>query len=83
MAWQLGDSAVRRFTGPLSDNIGTPPSVTNYVLQLAGELADHLQTPEAVIAFSEDALRHIESLPLGGNRSSSPYPLQLKPLVRR
>ena len=82
VAWQLGDSAVRRFTGTLSDDIGTPPSVTNYVLQLAGELADHLQTPEEVLAFSADALRHIDSLPPGTTRGSSPYPTALQPLVR-
>ena len=82
VAWQLGDSAVRRFTGVLSDDIGTPPSVTNYVLQLAGELADHLQTPEAVMAFSADALRHIDSLPPGTTRGSSEYPAGLLPLVR-
>ncbi len=81
VAWQLGDSAVRRFTGPLPDDIGAPSSVTNYVLQLAGELADHLQTPEAVIAFSQGALRHIESLPSGTKRSGSEYPTSLRPLV--
>ena len=81
VAWQLGDSAVRRFTGPLPDDIGAPSSVTNYVLQLAGELADHLQTPEAVIAFSQDALRHIDSLPVGTARSGSEYPTALRALV--
>ena len=82
VAWQLGDSAVRRFVGPLSDDIGTPPSVTNYILRLAGELADHLQTPETVIAFSEKALGHIDTLPIGSTRTSSAHPGKLADLVR-
>ena len=40
--WQLADSVVRRYGGELPVDIGALASVTQYVLGLADQLADHL-----------------------------------------
>ena len=80
VAWQLADVAVRRHSGELSEDIGTPPSVTGYVLQLAAQLADHLQDPVAVGEFTDLTTAHIESLPAGA-RGGSRYPGELARLV--
>jgi DNA helicase-2/ATP-dependent DNA helicase PcrA len=80
VAWQLSDTAVRRFAGDLPDDIGTPASVTGYVLQLAADLADHLQTPDAVADFTARVMAHIESLPIGRGARSE-YPGELKNFV--
>jgi DNA helicase-2/ATP-dependent DNA helicase PcrA len=81
VSWQLSDSVVRRFDGELDDDIGAPSSVTNYVLQLAGELADHLRAPEEVIAFTDEVMARIDSLPPGPGARSE-YPGELAKLVK-
>ncbi|MCW2529426.1 MAG: helicase UvrD [Pseudonocardiales bacterium] len=81
VSWQLSDSVVRRFDGELDDDIGAPSSVTNYVLQLAGELADHLRTPAEVITFTDDMMARIDSLPPGPGARSE-YPGELAKLVK-
>lgn len=78
--WQIADAVVRRYGGPLDDDIGTPGAIVGYVLQLSGELSDHLSDVSAVERFTDDLLRAIESLPLGKN-VRTPYPGELNKLV--
>lgn len=80
-AWQLADAAVRRNGGELDDDIGEPSSVVGYVLQLAGELCDHLQSTESVQRYTDDLLAHIDALPAGPGRLSQ-YPGELARLVK-
>ena len=78
--WQIADSVVRRYSGDMDDDIGTPGSIVGYVLQLAAELSDHLRTDASVDAFTDDLLAVIESLPLG-NGVQAAYPGALAKLV--
>ncbi len=78
--WQIADRVVRRYGGPLDDDIGTPGSIVGYVLQLAGELSDHLSDVGTVERFTDDLLRAIEALPSGKN-VRAPYPGELNKLV--
>ena len=94
VAWQLADAVSRNHPDPLPDDIGAPSSVPRYVLEMAGQLADHLAEIDAVEQMCEQTLDWFETLPLGRN-IRSPYPgdtakfvdslrhrLALLPLVR-
>ena len=72
MRWQLADSVVRRYGGELPVDIGALASVTQYVLGLADQLADHLVTPDDVVDFASTALADWDSLPWGSARSATP-----------
>ena len=72
MRWQLADSVVRRYGGELPVDIGALASVTQYVLGLADQLADHLVTPDDVADFASTALADWDSLPWGSARSATP-----------
>ena len=53
LSWQLAASIVAAYDGPM-DAVGwTPQTVTAAVLQLAGDLAEHLQDPPAVIEVGD------------------------------
>ena len=70
--WQLADTVVRRYGGELPLDIGALASVTQYVLGLADQLADHLVTPDDVVEFVSTALADWDSLPWGSARSATP-----------
>ena len=72
MRWQLADSVVRRYGGELPVDIGALASVTQYVLGLADQLADHLVTPDDVVDFASTALADWDGLPWGSARSATP-----------
>ena len=94
VAWQLADAVSRNHPDPLPDDIGAPSSVPRYVLEMSGQLADHLAGIDDVERLCQDTLDWFETLPLGRN-IRSPYPgdtakfidslrhrLALLPLVR-
>lgn len=49
--WQLAARAVATYDGPMDAVVWTPPTVTAAVLELAGELTEHLRSPDEVRAF--------------------------------
>ncbi len=71
--WQLSDAVVRRFNDSLPPTIGALPSVVQYVMRLADQLADHLVTAEDVERFCDELLAEWAALPdAPGARSSTP-----------
>ena len=50
VAWQIAARVVSGYGGPMDAVTWSPPAVTAAVLMLAGELAEHLRTPDDVIA---------------------------------
>nr|WP_221308739.1 ATP-dependent DNA helicase [Nocardiopsis mwathae] len=52
-SWQLAARIVAEYDGPMDAITVTPGSVTGRVLELAGELADHLRTPDDVRGVGE------------------------------
>ena len=89
LSWQLAASIVAAYDGPM-DQVGwTPQTVTAAVLQLAGDLAEHLREPADVIevgdwlAVRQAALRG--RLPAGVRKiiESQRAREQLLPLVTR
>jgi DNA helicase-2/ATP-dependent DNA helicase PcrA len=69
--WQLADTAVRAHSGSLPADIGTPGSVVNWVLAMAGQFADHLVTPEQVDGFCTSALATVETILAAGKRTKT------------
>ncbi|WP_329104257.1 DEAD/DEAH box helicase [Micromonospora sp. NBC_01699] len=50
--WQLADLLVRTYDGDMSDVDRMPSTITDAVLALAGELAEHLVTPDELAAWT-------------------------------
>jgi DNA helicase-2/ATP-dependent DNA helicase PcrA len=53
LSWQLAASIVAAYDGPMDEIGWTPQTVTAAVLQLAGDLAEHLRAPQDVRAVGE------------------------------
>jgi len=51
LSWQLAAGIVAAYDGPMEEITWTPQTVTAAVLELAGDLAEHLREPEDVIAL--------------------------------
>ncbi|MDT4915856.1 MAG: ATP-dependent helicase UvrD/PcrA [Pseudonocardiales bacterium] len=94
VAWQLADTVSRNHPDLLPEDIGAPSSVPRYVLEMSGQLADHLAGADEVAQLCQETLNWFETLPLG-RAIRSPYPgdtarfvdslrhrLALLPLVR-
>src|SRR5262249_55093326 len=50
--WQLADAVVRAYEGDMSDVDRAPSPVIDAVLHLAGDLAEHLVTPDELAAWT-------------------------------
>ncbi len=65
--WQIASRVVAGYDGPVDKITWTPDSVTAAVLELAGEMADHLRTPDEVRAVGERLSEQAAALPAGRN----------------
>jgi DNA helicase-2/ATP-dependent DNA helicase PcrA len=63
LSWQLAASIVAAYDGPMDAVQWTPQTVTAAVLQLTGDLAEHLRTPGEVRAEGEWLARQQAALP--------------------
>jgi DNA helicase-2/ATP-dependent DNA helicase PcrA len=88
--WQLADSVVRTYDGDMTDVAAAPSTVVDAVLHLAGDLAEHLRTPDDVAAWTGRFYGDVLAIP--GSKVPAPVKrvldrqkarLQLLPLVRR
>jgi DNA helicase-2/ATP-dependent DNA helicase PcrA len=73
VAWQLADQVSRNHPDELPEDIGAPSSVPRYVLEMSGQLADHLARVAEVERLCTETLEWFETLPLGRS-IRSPYP---------
>jgi DNA helicase-2/ATP-dependent DNA helicase PcrA len=62
--WQLAHRVVATWTRDL-DTDRVPVTVTRYLLELAGELAEHLVDEDELAAYSEEVAAAIENAPRG------------------
>ena len=75
VAWQIAARVVAGYGGPMDAVSWSPPAVTAAVLMLAGELAEHLRTPDEVAAVGEWLNAQAAALPgtaRGGGRLPAP-----------
>ncbi|HEX5741267.1 MAG TPA: ATP-dependent helicase, partial [Pilimelia sp.] len=61
--WQLADRVVRGYDGDMAAVDRAPATVVADVLALAGELAEHLVTPDALAGWTEAFLARVDALP--------------------
>ncbi|MEV6492061.1 ATP-dependent helicase, partial [Actinoplanes sp. NPDC051633] len=61
--WQIVDSLVRSYTGEMTGLNRAPGTVTDDVLALAGELAEHLRSPDELAAWTGRFFAEVQSLP--------------------
>ena len=64
MCWQLADRVMRTHDGELPEDIGAPPSVVQYLLQLCGQSADHLVAADDVERWCAKLCEVIAALPV-------------------
>ncbi len=61
--WQLVDLLVRNHDGDMSDVERSPSAVTDAVLALAGDMAEHLVTPDELAAWTGRFFAEVQSRP--------------------
>ena len=64
--WQLAHEVVVAWDGPMEGIDKVESTVTNAVVSLAGELAEHLRTPQDIADFSRRTLAHLEGVAASG-----------------
>ncbi|WP_220432841.1 hypothetical protein, partial [Raoultella terrigena] len=64
--WQLAHEVVMAWDGPMADIDKVESTVTNAVVSLSGELAEHLRTPADVEDFAAGTLRHLHAVETSG-----------------
>src|SRR5699024_7705345 len=57
--WQLAHEVVMAWDGPMEEIDKVEATVTNAVVALSGELAEHVRTPADVEAFAAEVLGHL------------------------
>lgn len=60
--WQLAHEVVLAWDGPMEDIDKVESTVTNAIVSLAGELAEHLCTPQDIEDFARGVLAHLEGV---------------------
>jgi DNA helicase-2/ATP-dependent DNA helicase PcrA len=63
VAWQLAANIVAAYNGPMDEITWTPQTVTAAVLELAGDLAEHLRQPDDVTALGRWLQAEHDALP--------------------
>jgi len=69
-AWQLAAEAVSRWDGPMDDVVKSEATVIQAVMALAGEMAEHVRTPDEVTDHLDAVLARLDALPDGEGRGS-------------
>ena len=67
-AWQYANEVVSRYDGDVDDITSAESSVTQAVVSLAGELAEHLRQPEEIAAFVDAFEVGMAAVPVGTTR---------------
>lgn len=63
--WQLASGSTEVYDGDMSFVDWTPPTVSTAVLDLAGQLAEHLRTADELVDWTEAFVRRVAGLPKG------------------
>lgn len=70
-AWQYASEVVSAYDGPMDDVGFAESTVTAAVVDLAGEMAEHLLTPEQVEAYLNQVLEAVAATPKGESRAKN------------
>ena len=86
--WQLADAVMRAYDGDMSAVTSAPSTVTDAVLRLSADLAEHLRTPDELAAWTGRFFAEVHgrsgkiTKPVRDLLSRQQARLQLLPLVR-
>lgn len=69
-AWQYAAEVVAAYDGPMDDVAGAEATVIGAVVDLAGELAEHLRTPADVAAYLDRVQTALATIPQGATRAA-------------
>ncbi|MDO5699671.1 MAG: ATP-dependent DNA helicase, partial [Dermatophilus congolensis] len=72
LAWQLADSCVATYDGPMDLVDRSPAAVTNAVLSLSGQMAEHLRDISDVREYLESVISDIDALPMAPGKRAVP-----------
>jgi DNA helicase-2/ATP-dependent DNA helicase PcrA len=78
MAWQYASQVTESYDGPMDSVDRVLGTVTGDVLALAGEVSEHLATPEQIRALAAAVHDHVDRLPRGPGQKGAGLP---KPLA--
>ena len=81
-AWQLAHEAVLAYDGPMDEVTKADSTITAAVLDLAGELAEHLVTLADVQAHLEEVIDALERVPRGEPSSRRTYPAKAREVTQ-
>jgi DNA helicase-2/ATP-dependent DNA helicase PcrA len=79
--WQVADSVVRHYDGSFATEPGVVATVTDRLLNLAGQLADHLVDPRQVERLTERMIADLTALPLKPTARSREWPEAVQKLL--
>ncbi|HEU5271037.1 MAG TPA: UvrD-helicase domain-containing protein, partial [Jatrophihabitans sp.] len=79
--WQAADSVVRNYTGTFAEMPGVIATVTERVLDLAGQLADHLAGPDQIRELGQRLRAELEPLPLKPRARTREWPAIVQKLL--
>ncbi len=68
-AWQYAAEVVARYDGPVDEVASAESKVIEAVVSLAGEMAEHLLSPEDLIDYIDDFEARMSVLPQGSSRA--------------
>ncbi len=68
-AWQYASEVVSAYDGPMDEVPNAESTVTAAVVDLAGEMSEHLVTPDEVAAHIAEVLEGLAALPQGASRA--------------
>jgi DNA helicase-2/ATP-dependent DNA helicase PcrA len=68
-AWQVAHDAVVSYDGPVGSLVRAESTLTTAVLDLAGEMAEHLVPPDRLEAHLVEVIEALESMPLERGKS--------------
>ena len=72
-SWQYAAEVVARYDGPMDEVGWAESTVITAVVEIAGELAEHLLTPEEMARYVDQVLADLAAVPPGeGRRSAHP-----------
>ncbi len=71
--WQLVTNIVERWSGPMDQITAAASTVSEAILELSGELAEHLVSLDQVDAFLSSHIDHLEALPYNEDGGSRQY----------
>ncbi|HYN29811.1 MAG TPA: UvrD-helicase domain-containing protein [Dermatophilaceae bacterium] len=80
-AWQVAHEVVASYDGPMDDVVKAPRTVTAGVLDLAGELAEHLRGVAETDATLTEVIDALAAVPRGEGGSVRAYPAEAKAVV--